>query len=77
MKRKVVYVELRSLLTLGERVLVVPLNHTSDLVDNGHPAWTSPVQSIGKDGVFETLNTRYVPLTHQVDEKQDELAHAT
>jgi hypothetical protein len=63
MKRKVVYIELRSPLLLGKPVIVVPINHTSGYVDNGYPAQTTPVITIGPEsGVFETANSRYVPL---------------
>jgi len=46
---------------VGERASIYPLNHTSDRVSNHQIATTSPI--INEDnGVFETLNTIYVPL---------------
>lgn len=73
MKRKVIYVELLSQLRVGHSALVVPLNHTSDLVSNYHPATTSPVQSISQDGkTFTTLNSIYVPLADDVGKKEEE-----
>lgn len=77
MKRKVVYIELRSPLIIGAQVIVVPVNHTSDLVTNGHEARTSPVITIGPEkGVFETLNTKYVPLADDpepaIEKEQEE-----
>lgn len=46
---------------LGQRVLVVPLDHTGPYVQNGAPALTTPVEAVLGDGVFETKNTRYSP----------------
>lgn len=46
----------------GGRMRIVPLDHPSVLVTNGHPAITSPVTKFcRKTGVFYTLNTKYVP----------------
>lgn len=46
---------------IGERVLLVPINHTSNLVTNNRVANTSKVLTALPNGVFETLNTIYKP----------------
>lgn len=61
MKRKVIYVKACSPIVVGQQAVVIPLNHTSDLVTNGHECWTTPVVSIADDGTtFETKNSIYV-----------------
>lgn len=60
MKKQVVYIKLLDTLAVGHGTTVIPMNHTSDLVSNYQPAWTSPVQIIHPDGsTFETLNSIY------------------
>jgi hypothetical protein len=46
----------------GLRVSLFPIDHTSPYVSNECSAITSPVQEVWGDGVFETLNSRYVPV---------------
>lgn len=45
----------------GLRVTLQPVDHTSSLVSNECFALTSVVQEVWGDGVFETMNSRYVP----------------
>ena len=60
MKRKVIYVKALTPLEVGESARVIPLNHSSDLVLNGHACITSPVQNIAPNGTtFSTLNSIY------------------
>lgn len=53
---------------VGHSCHVIPLNHTSFLVDNGYKATTSQVVRVNSDAQgnivgFETLNTHYVLTT--------------
>jgi hypothetical protein len=61
MKRKVIYIRALQPIVVGEGALVIPLNHPdTDMVTNGHAAWTSPVRSIAPNGTtFETANSLY------------------
>ena len=52
-------------IAVGYQVTLWPVDHTSPYVSNETHAITSPVQQVIGDGVFETLNTRYVPLEEQ------------
>lgn len=47
---------------VGRRAMVWPIDHTSPTVSNQTVAVTTPVTSYDeKTGVFETLNSKYVP----------------
>lgn len=46
---------------VGCVAIVLPLDHTSDLVSNTRHAVTSEVLVVHGDGSFETLNSIYVP----------------
>lgn len=51
-------------LMVGIRVYVFPIDHTSPFVSNGGvPALTSPIVKLEGGGVFETENSRYIPVT--------------
>lgn len=70
-KRRVVYIKLLSPLQMGLRASVVPLNHISALVQNWHPATTSPVRRIEADGkTFETDYSIYIPIQNAVDDAE-------
>lgn len=45
----------------GKPAWVKPIDHTSPYVSNTQNVVTSKVLSIKKNGVFETLNSIYVP----------------
>lgn len=55
-------------IAVGYQVTLWPVDHTSPYVSNENYAITSPVQEVVGDGVFETLNTRYVPLLKEMEE---------
>ena len=63
--KKVVHYERASVFTpvkIGERAVVVPVDHTSHFVRNGEAAITSRVVAIDETtGTFETANSIYVP----------------
>jgi peptidyl-tRNA hydrolase len=60
MKPVVIYIEAHTSIVVGQSAVVVPLNHRSELVANGHKCITTPVVSIAADGTtFETRNTLY------------------
>lgn len=61
MKKLVKYAGPPLEVTVGQRVLLVPLDHTSELVQNGVSALTTQVEAVYGSGVFETKNTRYTP----------------
>jgi hypothetical protein len=72
MKRKVYYLKLCSPLTVGEGAIVIPVNHTSEWVSNFKECFTSTVVRIENDGTtFETLNSVYVLMAKEQDQKQD------
>jgi hypothetical protein len=51
-------------IAVGSHVTLWPLNHTSELVSNEAFARTSTVKAVhGTEGVFETQNSIYVPIT--------------
>lgn len=50
-----------SVLQVGQRAAIEPLDHPSPLVSNGKLADTSPIVRLHKGGVFETRNTIYTP----------------
>jgi hypothetical protein len=51
-------------IAVGAHVTLWPLNHTSEFVSNEAFARTSAVKVVhGTEGVFETQNSIYVPLT--------------
>lgn len=61
-------------IVVGDRVTLWPVDHTGPYVSNDQYAITSPVQQVIGDGVFETLNTRYVPFCDGVafcDEEEE------
>ena len=54
---------------VGHPALICPTNHwATHRVSNIKEVVTSKVQSIGDDGVFYTLNTKYVPLPYGDEE---------
>lgn len=56
----VIYIEARTPIVVGQSAVVIPLNHPSELVRNGHECITTPVISIAADGTtFTTRNTTY------------------
>lgn len=60
MKRTVIYMLAKTPLVVGESAIVVPLNHDSDLVRNGHDCITTPIVSIAPNGTtFSTRNSLY------------------
>ena len=48
-----------TIIKLGERALIYPVDHPSPWVTNGRIAHTSPIIRVGDDGEFETWNTIY------------------
>lgn len=52
-------------ITVGDRVSLWSVDHTSPYVSNEQYALTSRVVEVFENGVFETLNSRYVPLEEQ------------
>lgn len=52
-------------IVVGDRVTLWPVDHTSPYVSNENYAITSRVVEVFENGVFETLNSRYVPLEEQ------------
>ena len=63
MNKKIVrYSALHSPVNEGSRVLLIPVDHPDrELVTNGKEVITSPVETVGYDGLFTTRNTIYVP----------------
>lgn len=61
-EKKVVHYSRLDYIQVGESADVVPVDHTSCLVDNGRVAYTTIVESYDPvTGVFETKNTIYKP----------------
>lgn len=57
-----------SYVVVGQSAMVRPVDHPSPLVSNKTYAKTSPVVMVDYDsGVFETENTRYVPVAEEVE----------
>lgn len=52
-------------IVVGDRVTLWPVDHTGPYVSNEQYALTSRVVEVFENGVFETLNSRYVPLEVQ------------
>lgn len=79
-KRKVIYIKALTPLIVGQPAIVIPLNHPSDLVVNGHQCYTTPIQTIAPNGTtFSTRNTLYVLIgepdeNKRVEEKKELVA---
>ena len=57
-----------SYVVVGQSAVVRPVDHPSPLVSNKTYVKTSPVVMVDYDsGVFETKNTRYVPVAEEVE----------
>lgn len=74
MKRTVIYIKALSPIKVGQHAEVIPLNHSSDLVSNGRPCITTPVQSIAPNGTtFSTKNSVYQLAAEPAPAKETEV----
>jgi len=65
-----------AIIEVGYRAYIKPVDHPNHLpghnVSNTQLVYTSTVVSIDPHGIFETLNTRYVPTSEPVDKPQND-----